>query len=134
MNRYKYQFIGDALFENVPGDILEKTLLQKMITADLGRLLVLKNAIEDYQTVIWLDADFLIFRPEKFVLPDQPYAVGREVWVQQDQDGKLKAYKKVHNAFLMFRAGNHFLDFYADTATRLLRENTGTMPPQFIGP
>jgi len=134
MNRYKYQFIGDALFENVPGDILEKTLQQKMITADLGRLLVLQDALQNYQTVVWLDADFLIFSPEEFVLPDQPCAVGQEVWVQQGKNGKLKAYKKVHNAFLMFRQGNHFLDFYADTAERLLRENTGTMPPQFIGP
>jgi len=134
MNQYKYQFIGDELFENVPADILEKTRQQKMITADFARLFVLQDALQNYQTVVWLDADFLIFSPEAFVLPDQPYAVGREVWVQLDKNGKLKAYKKVHNAFLMFRQGNPFLDFYTDTAERLVRENTGTMPPQFIGP
>jgi hypothetical protein len=60
--------------------------------------------------------------------------VGHEVWVQLDRSQKLKAYKKVHNAFLMFRQGNHFLDFYADTAERLLQLNQGSMPPQFIGP
>ena len=41
---------------------------------------------------------------------------------------------RVHNAFLMFRRGNHFLDFYADSAERLLRLNEGGMPPQYIGP
>jgi hypothetical protein len=34
----------------------------------------------------------------------------------------------------MFRQGNHFLDFYTDTAERLLGLNQGRMPPQFIGP
>lgn len=126
--------MGDELFENIPTDILEKTRQQKMITADLARLLVIQDALQNYQTVVWLDADFLIFSPEVFVLPDQPYAVGREVWVQKNKNDKLKVYKKVHNAFLMFRQENPFLDFYVDTAERLLRENTGTMPPQFIGP
>lgn len=134
LNSYKYKLIGDELFEAVPAHLFEKTQQQKVIATDLARLIVLHNFLENYQTVIWLDADFLIFKPEKFVMPDQPYAVGREVWVQQDKNGKLKVYKKVHNAFLMFRRGNHFLDFYIDTATRLLSDNTGAMPPQFIGP
>jgi hypothetical protein len=54
--------------------------------------------------------------------------------VQQDSKKALKVYKKVHNAFLLVRQGNSLLDFYADTAERLLRQNEGSMPPQFIGP
>jgi hypothetical protein len=46
------------------------------------------------------------------------------------QDG----YVKVHNAFMMFRQGNHFPDFYTDAAERLLDLNQGAMPAQFIGP
>ena len=134
INKYDYQFIGDELFASVPDHLLEKTKNQKVIAADLARLLVLQAELQNYQTVVWLDADFLIFHPEAFILPDGPYAVGREVWVQQDRQGKLRPYKKVHNGFLMFRRGNVFLDFYTDSATRLLEENTGTMPPQFIGP
>jgi hypothetical protein len=84
--------------------------------------------------VVWLDADFLIFDPDNFNLPDAPYAVGREVWLQHDPRGRLKVYKKVHNALLMFRQGNGFLDFYIETAERLLRQHRGGMPPQFIGP
>jgi len=41
---------------------------------------------------------------------------------------------KVHNAFLLFCQHNIFLDFYIDTAERLLLKNSGSMPPQFIGP
>ena len=39
-----------------------------------------------------------------------------------------------NNAFLMVCRGNSLLDFYIDTAKRLLQKNTGSMPLQFIGP
>jgi hypothetical protein len=135
LNSYEYRFLGDELFEGVPGVLLEKTQDQVVIASDLARLRVLQDALnEGYQAVVWLDADFLIFNAAAFVLPDSPYAVGREVWVQQDNNDKLRVYNKVHNAFLMFRQGNSFLDFYAETAQRLLARNQGMVPPQFIGP
>ena len=134
-NNYEYRFIGDELFNAIPENIRNKTQNQKVIATDLARLLILKEALaENYQTAIWLDADFLIFNPINFVIPDWSYAVGREVWIQHDKNSKLKAYKKVHNAFLMFRQDNPFLEFYANTAERLLLQNKGTIPPQFIGP
>jgi len=119
----------------VPADLMEKTKEQRVIATDLARLMVLKDALgKGYGTVVWLDADFLIFDPENFILPEEPYAVGREVWVQYVKQGKLKVFNKVHNAFLMFRQGNGFLDFYTETAERLLRQNQGSIPDQFIGP
>ena len=135
INEYEYRFLGDVLFDFLPDVLLNKTHTQKVIATDLARLLILQDALnEGFETVIWLDADFLIFNASEFVIPDHPYSVGREVWVQKDKNGKLKVFKKVHNAFLMFCRGNSFLDFYADTAERLLSLNQGTMPPQFIGP
>ncbi len=76
----------------------------------------------------------MIFDPDSFELVQVDYALGREVWIQHDQQQRLRAYVKVHNAFLMFRRGNVFLDFYRDTAERLLSLNQGSMPAQFIGP
>ncbi len=135
INQFEYQFLGDDLFDCLPGDLVEKLKDQPVIASDLARLTVLRDALHKrFETVIWLDADFLIFNPVSFALPDDSYAVGREIWVQHDTQEKLKIYKKVHNAFLMFRKGNCFLDFYAESAERLLRENEGGMPPQFIGP
>ena len=119
----------------MPAPLLDKTARQKVIATDLARLHALQHGLrQGYATVIWCDADFLIFNPVEFVLPESSYALGREVWVQTDTNNRLKAYSKVHNAFLMFRAGNNFLDFYTETAERLLSLNTGQMPPQFIGP
>ena len=135
MHGYEYRFMGDELFDCLPGSLLEKTQHQRVIATDLARLLNLQDALNrGYETVIWMDADFLIFKPSEFSIPEVPCAVGREIWVQQDKQGKLKRYKKIHNAFLMFMKGNSFLDFYADTATRLLTQNQGPVPPQFIGP
>jgi hypothetical protein len=132
---YDYRFLDDQIFDLLEPDLLEKIRAQPVIASDLARLKSLQQGLaEGYACVIWCDADFLIFKADDFVLPEADFALGREVWIQPGAEGKLRAYVKVHNAFLMFRQGNHFLDFYADTAERLLSLNQGRMPPQFIGP
>ncbi len=136
LNSFDYEFIGDELFDYVSKQILEKTKTQRVITTDLARLLALKKYLhQGYNTVVWCDADFLIFAPEKFHLHDEKYAIGREVWIQSNSNTKkLTAYIKVHNACMMFRQDNSFLEFYIDTAERLVLNNKGSMSPQFIGP
>lgn len=132
---YSYRLMGDELFAYLSDELIEKTRHQKVIATDLARLYALRNGLElDFQNVVWLDADFFIFQPDTFRIPDSSFAVGREVWIQHDKSNRLKTYRKVHNAFLMFRQGNPFLDFYIETASKLLHQNSGDMPPQFIGP
>jgi len=144
-NGFAYQFLGDEFFEILPPWVENKVGLQRVIATDLARLKWLQKYLSsEYERVIWLDADFLIFAPDSFNilsgenLPEK-YALGREVWVQPEcadafPHGKFKVYKKVHNAFLLFERGNHFLDFYTAHAERLLQKNRGPIPPQFIGP
>lgn len=132
---YDYRWLGDELFAGVDAELRAKTGPQPVIASDLGRLKSLQRGLADgYHRVVWCDADFLIFRPRGFELPDTDFALGREVWIQSGPAGRLRVYPKVHNAFLLFARGNSFLDFYTDTAERLLRLNRGSMPPQFIGP
>ncbi len=132
---YDYRFIGDEIFASLSRDLLDKTRHQRVIASDLARLISLQQGLLDgYDCVVWCDADFLIFDLDSFELAQVDYALGREVWIQHDQQQRLRAYVKVHNAFLMFRRGNVFLDFYRDTAERLLSLNQGSMPAQFIGP
>jgi hypothetical protein len=132
---YDYRFLDDQIFDLLEPDLVEKTCAQPVIASDLARLKSLQQGLaEGYACVIWCDADFLIFNADDFILPETDFALGREVWIQPGGQGKLRAYVKVHNAFLMFRQGNHFLDFYTDTAERLLSLNQSSMPPQFIGP
>jgi hypothetical protein len=132
---YDYRFIGDEIFDLLDASLRPIIADQVVIASDLARLKSLQRGLaEGYDCVIWCDADFLVFEPQGLVLPDSDFALGREVWVQREESGRLRAFVKVHNAFMMFRRGNHFLDFYADSAARLLARNQGGMPPQFIGP
>lgn len=131
---FGYRFIDDALFDFVPGDLRDKLRHRPVIAADLARLGLLSAALDDgFGTVIWMDADTLVFDPAALVLPDADYALGREVWIQPQQ-GRLRDYVKVHNAFLMFRAGNPFLAFYRHAAERIVRAHEGPMAPQLVGP
>ena len=134
-NDFDYQFVGDELFDPVEPELLEKIGDRRVIATDIARLQLLRQGLANgYECVVWCDADFLIFDPGNFDLPRGDCAFGREIWVQRDDRGGLRAYPKLHNAFLLFRRGNPVLDFYLDTAQRLLRLNQGGMPPQFIGP
>ena len=142
---YEYRFFDDELFEILPEWVIDKTKRQVVIATDLARLKWLQKLLAlGYERVVWIDADFLIFSPHDFQLMEgdrfsEQYALGREVWVQAKSNSttatnKIKVYTKVHNAFLIFAKGNHFLDFYTAHAERLLKITKGPMPPQFIGP
>ena len=137
LHNFQYRFLHDELFDYIPAALPVKTKTQRVIATDLARIKALRSILDQgIECVIWCDADFLIFDPANFAVPEESYALGREVWIQEDRNhpGNLVAHTKVHNAFLMFRQSNSFLDFYIDTAQRLLTKNDGPMPPQFIGP
>ncbi len=135
INGFQYRFLSDEIFDLVAPELLQKIGSQIVIATDLARLSALRQALDEgFERVVWCDADFLIFEPGDLTLPSADFAFGREVWVQRNDDGRLRAYSKLHNAFMMFRRGNSCLDFYLDTAERLLTLNQGGMPPQFIGP
>ena len=134
-NDFEYRFIDDSIFADLDSELRERLGDRRAIASDLARLWQLQGALgEGYRRAIWCDADFLVFDPERLLLPREPFVLGREVWVQRNASGGLKCYRGVHNAMMMFTQGNTFLDFYAATAERLLRLNDGPMAPQFIGP
>ena len=111
-----YRFYDDEMFERVPNWYREKTKDRLVVATDLGRLILAKELLaEGYDKVIWCDADMLIFAPDQFEVPiEDEYAFGREIWIQHDAKGRLKAYRKIHNAFFVFTQNNSFLDFYSN--------------------
>lgn len=134
-NGHHYRFIDTGFFDILPADLRPPAHNPPVIASDLARLRWLQHhRSHTVRRVVWLDADVLIFDPQGFHLPETPSAVGREIWIDHDRNGRLKAWRKVHNAFLMFDHNDSLLDFYADSAERLLRLNPGPRPPQFIGP
>ncbi|WP_405232436.1 hypothetical protein [Lentisalinibacter salinarum] len=133
---YEYRFIGDELFDPIPDHLRERLRGQPVVASDIARLLALRAALEEgFEAVVWCDADFLVFEPERLALPAESYAVGREVWIEDRGGGRTpRARVKVHNAFLLFRRRNPFLDFAIHALLRLLAAHPGPYPPQFAGP
>lgn len=134
---FDYRFIGDEIFDLVPGWYREKAAGQIPIVTDLGRLLLAHDFLgQGYERTVWLDADALIFDPDGFRLSvTGEYAFGDEVWVQPGKTvGSLRAYRNVHNAISVFTAGNSFLDFYIHACQSVLERVTGGVPPQIVGP
>lgn len=137
---FGYRFEDDALFARLPEDIFEKLLggerKHVVVATDLARLYWLREVLESgAETALWLDADIFVCDPVRFTLPGSLFAVGREVWVQQGSDHKLQSYKKVHNAYLLFRRDNPFLSYYLHAAEQIIRQHNGRhMVPQLIGP
>ena len=132
---FEYRFVDDALFDLIDADLCRSHMGQPAVVADLARLVWIRQClVEGYQRVIWCDADFLVFDADAFSPIDAAFALGREVWVQHDSRDRLRAYSKLHNAFMMFQRDNHLLDFYIGSAERLLQMNPGNVSPQFIGP
>ena len=135
---FDYEFLDDQLFERVARDLRHKCADQLVVATDLARLCVLQELFAaGAQRVVWCDADTLIFAPELIELPDEGAAFGREIWLQEEQ-GKLRIRRKIHNAFMVFCADDPVLDFYAFAAERVIRRHAppeqASMVAQLVGP
>lgn len=133
---FDYRWLGDELFDPVPARLLAKTRRQPVVATDLARLYQLERALaEGYAPVLWLDADVLVFAPQRLTLPAAGHGFGREFWLQRSESGAIKAYRRLHNAALLFYPADPVLPFYRFAAERLLERYAGDgMTPQLIGP
>ena len=134
---WDYRFIGDELFEPLPKAFKSKVGQRGPILSDLGRLIACKEALKDYEKVLWLDADTLIFNPQAFQVPQGRFGFGRERWIQPQQDKNLKwkIYRSICNALCYFERDNPFLDFYMYSCESIInRVDPEYIAPQMIGP
>lgn len=148
---FDYRLEGDELFKRNPAWLNEKLEGRGPIKSDVARLLWAREALSDYTQVIWLDADVLIFAPERFSLSgrsgagelDVPalgpgFLFGLERWVQPHKRGLRygwQVYQNLCNALCLFERGNPFLDFYLYSAQALIeRIDPDFIAPQVIGP
>ena len=105
---YAYRFIGDALFDPIPEDLKRAFLGVLLPLTDLGRLLWLRDLLaRDWDRVIWLDADILIFDPALRIEAD---CVGREVWISKGLTEGFRAAESVNNCVISASAGAPLLD------------------------
>ncbi len=141
---YSYRFIDDALFDELTTAERSHCSAQLVVASDLARLRWCQRLLREGATrVVWCDADTLIFDEDVLELSPASCAFGRELWLQHGaadnkDNSKLKLYKKIHNAFMQFSAGDPVLDFYAFAAARLIdnhaTQSAGPMVAQLAGP
>jgi hypothetical protein len=121
---YEYRFFGDELFDFVPDWYRNRINNQIHLVADLARLEIAKQFLNNgYEQAIWIDADVLVFAPEQFTLPlDRSFAFCREMYIANDDNKQLVAYKRVNNAITLMSKGNSFLDFYIDASKNIVAQ------------
>ena len=134
---YAYRWFGDELFDLVPSWYREKTAGRTPVTADLARLLAMHDLLETgvADQAIWLDADVLLFAPERLVIPPETSgAFGYEIWVEQ-RDRRLRTHRSYHNALCVFRRGCPVLAFLIHAIERIIeRAEPDRIAPQMVGP
>jgi hypothetical protein len=132
---YAYRFLDDALFDRLPEALAPKLMARPAMAADLARLLLAGEVLsEGAERVVWFDADSFIFAPDRLILPDAPYAFGREIWIQPGARGRPRIYRNIHNAACLFDAGNPALEFLIEAAARIAARLEGPASPQLLGP
>lgn len=134
---FSYRLYGDEVFDLVAPKLAAKTGGRLQMQTDLARLTLARRLLEQegWDRVIYADADFLVWRGEAMapLAGDRGAAFGQEFWVQRE-GAKLKLFRSVHNAFMVFERGGSVLPFYEETAKSLLARVEGGVPPQFLGP
>jgi hypothetical protein len=132
---HQYRFVGDEIFERVPRWYRDKVGGKLPVATDYGRLILIQEALkEGFDTVIWLDADVLVFDPSLYISFEGSCAFGQEVWVQAEGDG-YTAHRNVHNAFCAFRQNSVTLPFLLETMESLIRRvDPNHLAPQLVGP
>ena len=133
---YRYQFLGDELFDRVPNALRNKLAGRSPIIADLARLSLLRDHLEsEGGSALWLDADTLVVDASWAPNTEVSVCFGEEYWLDTDSRGRLKVFKQPHNAFMLFAADNTVLPFLHQVAHSIIeRADSAAISPQMIGP
>lgn len=135
---YDYRFVGNEAFDLLPAWYRAKTYAKPPVAADLARLLLAQNALNDesYDRAVWCDADVLVVSSQTFILPEgEPACFGQEIWVEADKEGKLRARRNIHNAVCSFEKDGPVLPFLIHTTQRIIeRVDPAFIAPQIVGP
>ena len=133
---YKYNYIGDDIFDLVTSESRDKLQHRRPILADLARLRWIESELAACGgLVVWIDADTLVVNPGWCVPNSAHTFFGEECWVQPTADGAWRAYHSPHNAFMGFTPASPVLGFLAYLSESIIeRANAAHIAPQMIGP
>jgi len=129
---YAYEFVDDRLFDYAPAWVRQRCAAQLLPVTDVARMHLLRERLQQgWQRVVWVDADVLVFAPERFVLDrDAPYALCHELWLRIDAAGRVDSEEKVNNAVMLVTREQPMLAFWIYAVEEILRAHA----PHEIGP
>lgn len=101
---YEYRFIDDRLVDYVGQDFCARVRHNWQAIANLARLELAREALRaGYRRVIWLDADVIVFDPERLVIElESGYAFCLQIWVEVRPDGSVIVQRGVNNCTCVF--------------------------------
>jgi hypothetical protein len=134
LRNYEYRFIGDEIFEILPAWFLEAYRGRILPLTDLARALCARRFLDEgWERAIWVDADVLIFLPQRFeVSTEHGYALCMELWCEKKW-GELVLDRRVNNCISVYDQGNAFLPFYIEAMQSLARAKGATLTDWDIG-
>jgi hypothetical protein len=130
---HPYTFVDDALFDRAPAWYRAKVGHAVLPVSDLARLMLLREVLVEHPAAAWIDADVLVFDPDRFHLPDVPYALSPERWVFRTKAGQLRAVDQVNNSVMVFARRNPFLEFYIEACQTAVRAAGGEVASHLVG-
>ncbi len=101
---YEYEFIGDNFFNFTPTWC---KVSDKWVITDICRLVWLKQETRNYDRVIWVDADFIIFNKDNMQLGIEDHGFSYEPL-------------GINNAFMYFNKGSIILDHYYELSKKVV--------------
>lgn len=132
---YEYRFFDDILFDKVPDWFKDRVHHEKLPMSDLGRLIIARELLaEGFDRVVWVDADLYVLKPGELSIPEAPYFVCKEVWVERSSTGFPVAIRKVNNAFMGFTQNQPVLDVLIEACLRHAQETKSKLPNIEFGP
>ncbi|MGE5203613.1 MAG: hypothetical protein ACM3O6_16265 [Acidobacteriota bacterium] len=131
---FDYRFVGDEIFDLVPGWYRERAGHAVQLLTDLGRLVLARNLLaEGYGRAVWIDADVFVFAPERLELPrERDFYLCREVWLEFT-GRTIEISERVNNCVCAFERGNGFLEFYIAACEQLVRDTPAPASPLVVG-
>jgi hypothetical protein len=121
---WEYRYVDDRLFDVVPQWYRERCGPQKLPVTDLGRLLLLREALAepDCAEALWIDADVLVFAPGLEPRRPEGFAFAQEVWMWRDAAGRVRATYQINNSLVYMRRGTPILDSCIALCERIVAE------------
>ena len=121
---FTYRCLGDEFFELAPAWVRARCgTTQIFPVTDLARLYGLQGALaEDFDRVVWMDADVLVFNPDALCIDTRHgYAFCYEQVIAQGSDGPSLLPPGVNNAVMVFEQRHPMLGEYLQLVENTLR-------------